>query len=62
MGIMEQAPFADPMPTIPEVANMWDGLKELFTFTWDRQLSVADAQKKAMETYDLQLQMAGKRR
>jgi arabinogalactan oligomer/maltooligosaccharide transport system substrate-binding protein len=62
MGIMEQAPFADPMPVIPEVQMMWDGLAELFTFTWDKQLSVADAQKKAMETYDLQLQMAGKSR
>jgi arabinogalactan oligomer/maltooligosaccharide transport system substrate-binding protein len=62
MGIMEQAPYADPMPVIPEVVNMWDGLAELFTFTWDKQLSIPNAQKKAMETYDLQLQMAGKSR
>jgi arabinogalactan oligomer/maltooligosaccharide transport system substrate-binding protein len=62
MGIMEQAPYADPMPVITEVAMMWDGLKELFTFTWDGQLTVAEVQKKAMETYDLQLQMAGKSR
>jgi arabinogalactan oligomer/maltooligosaccharide transport system substrate-binding protein len=62
MGIMEQAPYADPMPVIPEVNQMWDALKALFTFTWDRQLSVEEAQEKAMETFDIALQMAGKSR
>jgi arabinogalactan oligomer/maltooligosaccharide transport system substrate-binding protein len=61
-GIMEQAPYADPMPTIPEVNQMWDAQKALFTFTWDKQLSTAEAQKKAMDTYDTALMMAGKSR
>ena len=61
-GIMEQAPYTDPMPIIPEVNQMWDALKALFTFTWDRQLSVREAQGKAMETYDTALMMAGKSR
>jgi arabinogalactan oligomer / maltooligosaccharide transport system substrate-binding protein len=61
-GIMEQSPFADPMPVIPEVNQMWDALKALFTFTWDGQLSAEDSQKKAMETYDTSLMMAGKSR
>ena len=61
-GIMEQSPFADPMPVIPEVNQMWDALKALFTFTWDGQLGVEEAQKKAMETYDIALMMAGKSR
>ena len=61
-GIMEQAPFADPMPVIPEVNHMWDAQKALFTFTWDGQLSVEEAQQKAMETYDTSLMMAGKSR
>jgi len=61
-GIMEQAPYADPMPVIPEVNQMWDALKALFTFTWDGQLSTEDSQKKAMETYDTALMMAGKSR
>jgi arabinogalactan oligomer/maltooligosaccharide transport system substrate-binding protein len=61
-GVMEQAPYADPMPVIPEVNQMWDSLKALFTFTWDGQLSVEDAQSKAMETYDTLLLMAGKSR
>ena len=61
-GIMEQAPFADPMPIIPEVNQMWDALKALFTFTWDRILSVEEAQAKAMETFDIALMMAGKSR
>jgi arabinogalactan oligomer/maltooligosaccharide transport system substrate-binding protein len=61
-GIMEQAPFADPMPIIPEMNQAWDAQKALFTFTWDNQLSVPEAQKKAMETYDTALMMAGKSR
>ncbi|MDR2103052.1 MAG: maltose ABC transporter substrate-binding protein [Treponema sp.] len=61
-GIMEQAPFTDPMPIIPEMAQAWDAQKALFTFTWDNQLSVTEAQKKAMETYDTALMMAGKSR
>jgi arabinogalactan oligomer/maltooligosaccharide transport system substrate-binding protein len=61
-GVMEQAPYADPMPVIPEVNQMWDAMKALFTFTWDNQLSVAEAQKKAMDTYDTALMMAGKSR
>jgi maltose-binding protein MalE len=50
------------MPVIPEVNQMWDALKALFTFTWDNQLSVEEAQKKAMDTYDTALMMAGKSR
>jgi arabinogalactan oligomer/maltooligosaccharide transport system substrate-binding protein len=61
-GIMEQAPYADPMPVIPEVNQMWDAMKALFTFTWDGQLSAEDAQKKAMDTFDTALMMAGKSR
>jgi arabinogalactan oligomer/maltooligosaccharide transport system substrate-binding protein len=62
LGIMEQAPYADPMPTIPEVNQMWDALKALFTFTWDGQLTPEEAQAKAMDTYDTALMMAGKSR
>jgi arabinogalactan oligomer/maltooligosaccharide transport system substrate-binding protein len=61
-GIQQQSPFADPMPTIPEVNAMWDSLKTLFTFTWDGQLSAAQAQKKAMDDYDAALLIAGKKR
>ncbi|MDR0495221.1 MAG: maltose ABC transporter substrate-binding protein [Treponema sp.] len=61
-GIMEQSPYADPMPVIPEVNQMWDSQKALFTFTWDGQLTTEEAQKKAMETYDTSLMMAGKSR
>jgi arabinogalactan oligomer/maltooligosaccharide transport system substrate-binding protein len=61
-GIQEQSPYADPMPIIPEMAQAWDAQKALFTFTWDGQLSVAEAQKKAMETYDTALTVAGKSR
>ncbi|MDR1278749.1 MAG: maltose ABC transporter substrate-binding protein [Treponema sp.] len=61
-GIQEQAPYSDPMPIIPEMAQAWDAQKALFTFTWDEQLSIPQAQQKAMETYDTALAIAGKSR
>ena len=61
-GIMAQAAYSDPMPTIPEVNQMWDPLADLFTFTWDGQLSIEEAQTRAMEVYDLLLLMAGRSR
>ncbi|MDR1352132.1 MAG: maltose ABC transporter substrate-binding protein [Treponema sp.] len=62
MGVAEQSPYADPMPIIPEVNQMWDALKNLYTFTWDNTLTTAQAQAKAMDTYDTALQLAGKTR
>ncbi|MDR2951671.1 MAG: maltose ABC transporter substrate-binding protein [Treponema sp.] len=62
LGIQQQSPFSDPMPTIPEVNFMWDSLKTLFTFTWDKQLTAPQAQQKAMEDYDSALSIAGKKR
>ncbi|MDR2397153.1 MAG: maltose ABC transporter substrate-binding protein [Spirochaetaceae bacterium] len=62
MGIAEQSPYVDLMPIIPEANQMWGGLKDLFTFTWDKTLTTAEAQAKAMDTYDTALQMAGKKR
>jgi arabinogalactan oligomer/maltooligosaccharide transport system substrate-binding protein len=61
-GIQEQAPYSDPMPIIPEMAQAWDAQKALFTFTWDEQLTIPQAQQKAMETYDTALAIAGKSR
>ncbi|MCL2600381.1 MAG: maltose ABC transporter substrate-binding protein [Treponema sp.] len=61
-GIMEQAAYADPMPTIPEVSQMWDPMAALFTYTWDGQVSIERAQQLAMDRYDLLLRMAGRSR
>ncbi|MDR2599573.1 MAG: maltose ABC transporter substrate-binding protein, partial [Oscillospiraceae bacterium] len=60
-GILEQTPYTVPMPIIPEV-NMggWDGLLDLFVFAWDGQLTVAESQIKAMDTYRTLLQAAGR--
>jgi len=59
MGILEQSPFADPMPVIPEVHAMWDPLAELFTFTWNGDMTPEQAQDKAMETYEILLNAMG---
>jgi len=59
MGILEQAPFADPMPVIPEVHAMWEPLAQLFEFTWDEHMSPEEAQDRAMETYEILLNAMG---
>jgi len=59
-GIAEQSPYSVPMPVIPEVNQMWNGLKNLFSFTWDGTLTPEEAQAKAMETYITELAAAGK--
>jgi maltose-binding protein MalE len=50
------------MPVIPEMSMAWDPLKALFTFTWDNQLSTAEAQANALQSYDTNLAVAGKSR
>lgn len=62
MGIQEQSPFADPMPTIPEMAHAWDIQKNLFVSVWNNTQTVEVAQKTAMDAYDTALLMSGKRR
>jgi arabinogalactan oligomer/maltooligosaccharide transport system substrate-binding protein len=61
-GILEQAPYSDPMPIIPEMAQAWEAQKALFYYSWDKQFSVPDAQKRVMEIYDTALLMQGKSR
>ena len=61
-GIQEQAPFADPMPVIPEMAHAWDIQKNLFVSVWNNTQTVEAAQSAAMAAYDTALLMSGKRR
>ena len=62
MGIQEQAPFADPMPVIPEMAQAWEIQKNLFVSVWNKTQTIEAAQKTAMDSYDTALLMSGKRR
>jgi len=61
-GIQEQSLFADPMPTIPEMAHAWEIQKNLFVSVWNNTQTVEAAQKTAMDSYDTVLLMSGKRR
>ena len=61
-GIQEQAPFADPMPVIPEMAHAWEIQKNLFVSVWNNTQTIEAAQKTAMSAYDTALLMSGKRR
>lgn len=59
-GVAQQSPYSVPMPIIPEIDQMWDSQKCLFQYTWDGELTVAEAQAKAMDTYRTLLAAAGK--
>ena len=50
-GVLEQAPYSYPMPTIPEIAFMWDPQRILFYYTWNGELSPEEVVKKATEDY-----------
>ncbi|MCL2035410.1 MAG: maltose ABC transporter substrate-binding protein [Oscillospiraceae bacterium] len=60
MGVIEQAPYADPVPSIPEINFTWDTLKNLYTYVWDGSMTIEDAQTKTMEDYEIQLNAIGK--
>ena len=59
VGIAQQTPFTNPMPTIPQVNQMWTSMQELFSFTWSGELSIPEAQNRAMDTYKTLLSMSG---
>ena len=58
-GIAAQTPYTFPMPTIPQVSMMWTPLGEMFSFTWSGDLTIPEAQARAMETYRMLLDIAG---
>jgi len=58
-GIMEQTPYTVPMPIIPQVNQVWTPMSELFSFTWGDELTIPEAQERAMDTYRLLLSVAG---
>jgi len=60
IGIAEQTPFTVPMPSIAEVQFMWAPLNELFEFLWDGELTIAEVQEHAMNTYRNSLIIAGR--
>jgi arabinogalactan oligomer/maltooligosaccharide transport system substrate-binding protein len=59
MGIAAQAAYTFPMPTIPQISQMWTPLGELFEFSWDGDLSIPEVQAHAMNTYRTLLEMVG---
>jgi len=58
-GISDQSAYTFPMPTIRQVEQMWTPLGEMFSFTWSDDLTIPEAQERAMETYRMLLEVAG---
>jgi arabinogalactan oligomer/maltooligosaccharide transport system substrate-binding protein len=50
-GIAEQANFSYPMPVIKEIQFMWGPQADLFKFVWNGDLTIPEAQAKAIEDY-----------
>jgi len=59
MGFQEQAPFSNPMPTIPEIDLMWTPLADLFTHSWNGTLTIPEVQEHAMQVYRDALAIVG---
>lgn len=52
-GIAAQANFSYPMPVIKEIQYMWEPQANLFKFVWNGDLTIEEAQAKAIEDYQL---------
>jgi arabinogalactan oligomer/maltooligosaccharide transport system substrate-binding protein len=52
-GIAAQANFSFPMPVIKEIQFMWEPQANLFKFVWNGDLTIPEAQAKAVEDYEL---------
>jgi arabinogalactan oligomer / maltooligosaccharide transport system substrate-binding protein len=57
-GVMAQAVFSKPMPSIKEIGFYWDPAKTLFMSTWDSISTPEEAAKKAYDDYMLLLKTA----
>ena len=58
-GIAAQTPYTLPMPLIPQVHQMWGPLEEMFSFVWNDELTIPEAQQRAMDAYRTLLDIAG---
>ncbi|MCL2050804.1 MAG: maltose ABC transporter substrate-binding protein [Lachnospiraceae bacterium] len=58
-GFAEQARYTVPMPMIPEMQLTWAVIMPMLSFVWDGDLSVDEAQKKAMEDFEIVLNASG---
>lgn len=53
-GILEQAPYSYPMPSIPEMSFAWEPQRLLFYYTWNGELTPQQAVEKALQDYEAQ--------
>ncbi|MCL2604860.1 MAG: extracellular solute-binding protein [Defluviitaleaceae bacterium] len=59
LGLAEQTPFTVPMPTISQINQVWGPWGDIINFTWNNELTVQQAQERAMESYRMLLNIAG---
>ena len=51
MGVLKQAEFSEPMPSIPEMASFWAPAETLYRSIWEGLENPEQAAKKAVEDY-----------
>jgi len=60
LGILQQTPYTVPMPIIPEMSAFLTIMGETTMFTWDGQLTIPEAQARAMDSYETLINVSGK--
>ena len=52
MGVLEQAQFSEPMPSIPEMASFWAPAETMYRSVWEGLATPQEAATKAMSDYE----------
>ena len=59
-GILEQTPYTVPMPIIPEMSPFFTVMDETLMFAWDGQLTIPEAQARAMDSFEVLINVTGR--
>ena len=58
MGILEQAPYSQPMPSLPEMSSYWTAAESLYRPVWEGQMTPEEAAEKALADYNTALELS----
>ena len=58
MGVLEQAKYSQPMPSLPEMSSYWTAAGSLYGPVWDGQMTPEEAAEKALQDYNIALELS----
>ena len=59
-GILQQTPYTVPMPVLSEMSPFFVVMGETLEFVWEGQLTIPQAQARAMDSYEVLINITGK--